>query len=437
LNRKPSDDHIPVIRSAKMYSTADEESLAAEEANRAEVVSGQTFTLIVDPTCSPGERVRELTGLAERIFNDEALKAPKALKGLSKEIWLFFTSTRLTRPGFLKKLELWCTLDDVLRQRWPHSRSMAFGSTLNGLGSDDSDLDLCVFMDFDEGVVERERMLQERMLQDTLSKKQKNIIKRGSVELLIEIRRSFKSKLGYFHSRIIPANVPILEFQLGFLQVDVSCNSPGSSFNTHLLFCYGQMDWRVRPLVLTIKQWAKSQDINDASQSTLSSYVISLFVIAYLQIGVQPAILPSLQECHPETFKASGNIFQLPYLTPLPTESNSSANKATLAQLMSGFFDWFLRLDHQNDVASVRLGKMLTRADCERYAKQNGLTVGQWFCYMSIEEPFERSNAARATVQRPAFDRILRAFEDAQESLNKGTFNLQEVEANMRMVRKS
>lgn len=57
-------------------------------------------------------------------------------------------------------------------------------------------------------------------------------------------------------------------------------------------------DWRVRPLVLYIKKWARFHDINDASKATISSYSLCLMLIHYLQcmsslspfIQVPPAV---------------------------------------------------------------------------------------------------------------------------------------------------
>jgi len=43
------------------------------------------------------------------------------------------------------------------------------------------------------------------------------------------------------------------------------------------------VDPRVRPLVMFVKHWAKFQNINDASQGTVSSYSLALMVIHYLQ----------------------------------------------------------------------------------------------------------------------------------------------------------
>lgn len=43
------------------------------------------------------------------------------------------------------------------------------------------------------------------------------------------------------------------------------------------------VDYRVQPLVMLVKRWAKKHDINDASCGTLSSYALTLMVVHYLQ----------------------------------------------------------------------------------------------------------------------------------------------------------
>lgn len=42
-------------------------------------------------------------------------------------------------------------------------------------------------------------------------------------------------------------------------------------------------DWRVRPLVSVVKEWAKRKGINDANKSSFTSYSLVLMVIHYLQ----------------------------------------------------------------------------------------------------------------------------------------------------------
>ena len=106
-----------------------------------------------------------------------------------------------------------------------------------------------------------------------------------------------------------------------------------------MLYCYSQLDQRVRPLVLALKKWAKNNNINEARLQTLSSYTLSLMLIHYLQCGVSPPVLPCLQKSHPRLFNPDSDIFSLPYSLPDPTYTSN--NRESLGKLFVGFFQYY------------------------------------------------------------------------------------------------
>ena len=85
--------------------------------------------------------------------------------------------------------------------------------------------------------------------------------------------------------QLINAKVPILKFsdRISCVECDLNINNSVGIRNTHLLNAYSKLDWRIQPLVVMIKYWAKTQNINDASKMTISSFSIALMVIHYLQ----------------------------------------------------------------------------------------------------------------------------------------------------------
>jgi poly(A) RNA polymerase GLD2 len=129
------------------------------------------------------------------------------------------------------------------------------------------------------------------------------------------------------HFNLIEAKVPILRFRdkRNKLEVDLNYNNCVGVRNTHLLHCYAQskkflrkiermvvincqcfsVDWRVRPLVLIIKLWAQHHQINNAKNSTISSYSLVLMVIHFLQCAVSPPVLPCLHTLYPDKFQVS------------------------------------------------------------------------------------------------------------------------------------
>ena len=101
------------------------------------------------------------------------------------------------------------------------------------------------------------------------------------------------------------------------------------------------VDWRVRPLVLAVKLWARQHDINEAKSMTMSSYSLTLMVIYYLQAGVHVPVLPCLQKVRAERFWPEGDIRRLQTFTDEELKVLRSNNHMTLGQLFAGFLDYY------------------------------------------------------------------------------------------------
>ena len=173
----------------------------------------------------------------------------------------------------------------------------------------------------------------------------------------------------------------------------------------------------MRPLVLGIKNWAQSEEINDAKFSTISSYTLTLMVLHFLQCGIHPPVIPALHISHPQMFYTDSNIFQLQYQQCLPPFV--SRNSQSLGSLFQAFFRYYADFNFMAHCGSVRTGTVLSIEQCHRRAQQNKCNPGQWNAYICMEEPFNFTNAGRAIIKRPQFDKILNAFERAARCLSK------------------
>lgn len=99
------------------------------------------------------------------------------------------------------------------------------------------------------------------------------------------------------------------------------------------------VDWRLRPLVLLVKKWAQFHNINDARNSTLSSYSLVLMVINFLQCGVQPAVLPCLHALYPDKFSLKTDVHNIDMNEEV--EPYISENHQTLGELFLQFLYYF------------------------------------------------------------------------------------------------
>jgi len=81
------------------------------------------------------------------------------------------------------------------------------------------------------------------------------------------------------------------------LDCDLNVNDQLGLWNTQLISQYCDLvPDLVRPMIMAIKQWAKSHCMNDPSgrlgPATFSSYALVLMVIGFLQAGVSLGYLP-------------------------------------------------------------------------------------------------------------------------------------------------
>jgi len=309
---------------------------------------------------------------------------------LTREMVRCFNSSQQDKATMNQKILLWKEIYRAVRSEIDCG-IFVFGSTFNGFGGEGCDIDMCLFpQGFSVG--DKQWLTMVRKL---LQKHCRHFI-RGGIEL-------------------INAKVPILKFfdKEGRLEVDLSVNNPTSIRNTHLLYCYSQTDYRVRPLVLAIKLWAKDHKINEARFQTLSSYTLTLMALHYMQCGVSPPVIPCLHRLNPQMFNPNSDIFSLPYI-PLPF---TSSNKMSLGELLVGFFRYYSdsgSFDTTRDVGSIRCGSVLDASDCERFARQHKLSPGQWSARLLLEEPFDRTNAARAVCN----DQRWRLVKDTFQATN-------------------
>lgn len=157
---------------------------------------------------------------------------------------------------------------------------------------------------------------------------------------------------------LIEARVPILRFtdRRHKVEVDINFNNSVGIRNTHLLYCYSQLEWRLRPIALTIKQWAQYHNINNAKNMTISSYSLMLMVIHFLQAGVNPPVLPCLHKMYPEKFSILqptdfGYVDMNEVMAPYQSENNQ-----TLGELLLNFLHYYSIFEYGKFAISIRVG---------------------------------------------------------------------------------
>uniref|UniRef100_A0A7I4YXY6 PAP-associated domain-containing protein n=1 Tax=Haemonchus contortus TaxID=6289 RepID=A0A7I4YXY6_HAECO len=328
---------------------------------------------------------------------------------LDAEIWKHYECNRQTEEVYNWKMEVRNRLLAEFQPAFPHKsiELYAVGSTVNGCGSYNSDMDLCLCIPMDvELVYSSERIAAIKTL------RRLNTIIRGKPSLRQIVRKS----------EVIPAKVPIIKMALyppyEELDLDININNVAGIYNSHLIHYYSLLDQRFPAVCLLVKHWAITNGIADAATGSFNSYSLILLVLHYFQCGVQPAVLPNLQHLYPERFAGTPPLKQLNLFQPLNFLPNRPGNKQTIGELLVGFFHYYASFDFENVAISIRHAHVFPRRT---------MPPDTFIYKVFIEEPFDRNNTARCVTKAYVMDRIQRAFRQARDVFSKQPPSLQRI----------
>nr|CAR63592.1 hypothetical protein [Angiostrongylus cantonensis] len=367
---------------------------------------------------SPGERA--LIGVH---FNVAAIpiagkvreyrdKYPHDFAALDCEIWRHFEHNRQSDAVFKWKMDVRSILLAEFRTAFPHQNVELFavGSTINGCGSYNSDMDLCLHISMGA-----EKMYPSERTYAVKTLHRLNSIIRGKPSLRRIVRRS----------EVIPAKVPIIKMALHppyeGLELDVNVNNIAGIYNSHLIHHYSLLDQRFPAVCLLVKHWAITNGIGDASAGSFNSYSLILLVLHYFQCGVKPAVLPNLQYLYPDKFGCMPPLNELNLFQTLQRLPPRMQNNQSIGELLIGFFHYYAAFDFENVAISMRDACMFSRANMAPEA-----SIYRVF----IEEPFDGKNTARCVTKSYTIGRIRHAFKQARDAFSKFPPSLQRINVN-------
>ncbi|KAG0336230.1 hypothetical protein BG000_006784 [Podila horticola] len=311
-----------------------------------------------------------------------------------------------------QRAELIERLQRILEDAFPgcQLRLQGFGSYVSGLGSDTSDVDLCITRDnFDYSAPY------------------------SNVENLTSSLRSGGMR------KILPllqARVPIITFvdPLSMIDCDINCNHVLGVHSSELIRCYTMIDPRVKPLVYNVKALAKAHEMNDSSQGTLSSFAYVMMILGFLQ-AQEPPILPSLQaqpkERLTELFvqldregKDGGDLIDCSFDHDIERYRNfGAANTKSVGQLLIEFFEFYCRyFDYRTLEVNVRLGGYRIRKEVleKRSSGRKQLSPGLEKKKLIVMDPFILDRNVTGSCKTRQLTQVWRTFQWLYYQLSQG-----------------
>ncbi|NXU81411.1 TUT7 uridylyltransferase, partial [Oreotrochilus melanogaster] len=276
-------------------------------------------------------------------------------------------------------------LENFIRQDFPGTKLNLFGSSKNGFGFKQSDLDICMTMD---GLETAEGLDCIRIIEDLA----KVLNKQSGLRNVLPITTAKVPIVKFFHIR-------------SGLEVDISLYNTLALHNTRLLSSYAAIDPRVKYLCYTMKVFTKICDIGDASRGSLSSYAYTLMVLYFLQQR-NPPVIPVLQEIYkepkkPEILVDGWNVYFFDKIEELSDVwPDCGKNTESVGQLWLGLLRFYTEeFDFKEHVICIRRKNLLTTFKKQWTSK-----------YIVIEDPFDLNHNLGAGLSRKMTNFIMKAF---------------------------
>eukprot|EP01062_Namystynia_karyoxenos_P010217 TRINITY_DN13617_c0_g1_i1.p1 TRINITY_DN13617_c0_g1~~TRINITY_DN13617_c0_g1_i1.p1 ORF type:complete len:508 (+),score=102.46 TRINITY_DN13617_c0_g1_i1:101-1624(+) len=235
---------------------------------------------------------------------------------LSAALERHFDNLKCTDAQAQQRLRFLRSVERIIQNRLPGSKLALFGSSVTGLAKASSDLDATVLVP-SEGDSKEDSL---RVLQRLISPL------RGMA------RVDFISR----------ARVPILKCQANGpdgLHFDISCNRPCGPCNAAIIRHFVRSDSRVAPVLFYAQELLSKAGVRDSVHGMLSSFSLNVSLIHFLQVGVQPPVLPfsrwaaSAEGADPSNFAvAAGTV----------AGRGSGPNTDGVGSLLIGYLQWWL-----------------------------------------------------------------------------------------------
>ena len=176
-------------------------------------------------------------------------------------------------------------VESTIRGMFPCNKVLPFGSSVNSFGNCKSDLDMVI--------THKEQKKNNSSSRFVFHSKGNG--KDENKLLMAFMSYSLKNFAPGCQNvnNIFGARVPIIKFNQDFMGLDCDVSAKSSGYHmSNLLYIWGNLDWRVRPLMFAVRKWADEQNLIGSSRPTtlFTNFPMTLLVIFYLQ---ENKILPS------------------------------------------------------------------------------------------------------------------------------------------------
>ena len=293
----------------------------------------------------------------------------QTMSDVSEQMYHLWQRTEMADTSLRLRFLVCRQLELAIAGMFPHAQVLPFGSAINGFGTCDSDQDMVLDLDDPD----RDRSKESRLVfqaKGAVYGGDKAQVQRHCEELA-NIIQSFLPGCQDVQ-KILNARVPIIKYtqELVGLECDLSMSSSSGLHMSCLLHLWGHTDWRVRPLVTTVRRWARSVGLVREMRPTpfFTNFTLTMLVICYLQtLGMLPSysqLTDLATESDSFTTRDGVNVSFLHNINNQKELLNRCYHSdISLQDLLQGFFSYYATYDFSKNVLCPITGtnKMKTK----------------------------------------------------------------------------
>ncbi|KAH8345198.1 hypothetical protein KR059_008423 [Drosophila kikkawai] len=291
----------------------------------------------------------------------------RGARDIEEQVQLLHQHSRLNELGVRLRFLAALQVQQAISGMFPAAQALPFGSSVNGFGKMGCDLDLILRFDNDTGgggQQEPSRLVYhtKENLSNGRSQTQRHM------ECFGDMLHLFLPGVCHVR-RILQARVPIIKYHHEHLdlEIDLSMSNLTGYYMSELLYMFGELDVRVRPLTFSIRRWAQACGLTNPSPGRwISNFSLTCLVMFFLQQLRQP-ILPTIsalaKAAEPSDMRITEDGINCSFGRDLERLGFRSRNQSSLSELLLQFFEFYSQFDFHNRAISLNEGRALAKPD--------------------------------------------------------------------------
>nr|XP_054752013.1 poly(A) RNA polymerase, mitochondrial-like [Lytechinus pictus] len=353
--------------------------------------------------------------LNKDLSNLQLLRSLSSAPNVDAQLELILQEQKL-RESEIRLRFLACSLmEEAFQCILPDATLHPFGSSINGFGRRSCDVDMYLDRGTAHGVIPLKQGRNKYKLgYDRQSANSERVATQSTLFTLAEFLERHVPQCSSVN-RILNARCPLVKFrhQATGLSCDLTGDNRIAMKSSEMLYIFGHLDPRVRPLVFMVRHWARLNGItNNNPGYWITNFPLTLLVVFFLQTRPQPVLPPLNEIAMFEPFSEGTEDEEKDVDLVFTDEAciTVSRNKETPTELLQEFFHFCATFEFKKYALSVHRG-------CTYPIPNDGKIFP-----MYIENPLEPELNSSKNVSGDLVDRLRRLSQEAVRTMERLDF---------------